>query len=231
VIRKIGPSVFFGTPFATLLNEMDVDTLIITGTTTSGCVRASAVATMFALSLAIPAAAQNAAFNLSRVHIDNFGMVNTNYYRGAQPDGRDYDDLAALGVKTVIDLTQGERSDEQRMVERAGMTFYRIPLTTTERPSESALQEFLSIVNDPARQPVYVHCHGGQHRTGVMTAVYRMTEDGWSADRAYAEMKQFNFEGFPGHPTLKNFVYDYSAQIDRTHLAANHPAVETVATK
>ena len=43
VIRKIGPSVFFGTPFATLLNEMDVDTLIITGTTTSGCVRATAV--------------------------------------------------------------------------------------------------------------------------------------------------------------------------------------------
>jgi maleamate amidohydrolase len=43
VLRKIGPSVFFGTPLATLLNEMDVDTLIITGTTTSGCVRASAV--------------------------------------------------------------------------------------------------------------------------------------------------------------------------------------------
>ena len=64
-----------------------------------------------------------------------------------------------------------------------------------------------------------------------MTAVYRMTEDGWSADRAYGEMKQFNFEGFPGHPTLKNFVYDYSGQIDHTHLAANHPAVETVATK
>jgi len=43
VLRKIGPSVFFGTPLASLLNEMDVDTLIITGTTTSGCVRASAV--------------------------------------------------------------------------------------------------------------------------------------------------------------------------------------------
>jgi len=43
VIRKIGPSVFFGTPLTTLLNEMDVDTVIITGTTTSGCVRATAV--------------------------------------------------------------------------------------------------------------------------------------------------------------------------------------------
>ena len=43
VIRKIGPSVFFGTPLTTLLNEMDVDTVIVTGTTTSGCVRATAV--------------------------------------------------------------------------------------------------------------------------------------------------------------------------------------------
>ena len=43
VLRKIGPSVFFGTPLTTLLNEMDVDTLIVTGTTTSGCVRATVV--------------------------------------------------------------------------------------------------------------------------------------------------------------------------------------------
>jgi nicotinamidase-related amidase len=43
VIRKVGPSVFFGTPLTTLLNELDVDTLIVTGTTTSGCVRATAV--------------------------------------------------------------------------------------------------------------------------------------------------------------------------------------------
>ena len=43
VLRKIGPSAFFGTPLITLLNEMDVDTLIVTGTTTSGCVRATVV--------------------------------------------------------------------------------------------------------------------------------------------------------------------------------------------
>ena len=30
----------------------------------------------------------------------------------------------------------------------------------------------LQIVNDPAQQPVFVHCVGGKHRTGVMTAAY-----------------------------------------------------------
>src|SRR5262249_46537968 len=123
---------------------------------------------------------------------------------------------AALGIKTVIDLTADGRDDEPAMVKSAGMKFYRIPLTTSERPSDIAVTQFLKLVNDPANQPVYVHCQGGRHRTGVMTAVYRMTQDGWNADRAYTEMKQYRFEGFPGHPALKRFVYDYYVQLDRS---------------
>jgi len=157
---------------------------------------------------AAPAAAATASA-LARVHIDNFGKVDDDYYRGAQPDGRDYEDLASLGVKTIIDLTRDGRRDEKAIVERAGMSFFRIPLTTSERPPDAAVKQFLSIVNDPARQPVYVHCQGGQHRTGVMTAVYRMTKYGWSEDKAYDEMKQYKFETFWGHPELRHFVHDY----------------------
>src|SRR5262249_44020318 len=145
---------------------------------------------------------------LARIRIKNFGRTNDNYFRGAQPDSRDYADLATLGIKTVIDLTRDGRSDEAGLVQRAGMQFYRIPLTTSERPSEAAVTRFLKLVNDPANWPVYVHCQGGRHRTGVMTAVYRMTNDRWSANQAYDEMKQYHFEGFPGHPVLKSFVYD-----------------------
>jgi maleamate amidohydrolase len=43
VIQKRGPSGFFGTPLVSYLNELDIDTVIVTGTTTSGCVRASVV--------------------------------------------------------------------------------------------------------------------------------------------------------------------------------------------
>ena len=91
------------------------------------------------------------------------------------------------------------------------MKFYRIPLTTWDRPVEAAVQQFLKLVNDPANQPVFVHCQGGRHRTGTMTAVYRITKDGWTADRAYAEMKQYGFETLIGHPVLKKFVYDFAA--------------------
>src|SRR5262249_54366466 len=159
--------------------------------------------------------------DLSKIRIKNFGQTSGAYYRGAQPESRDYSALAGIGVKSVIDLTRDGRTDEQGLVEHAGMKFYRIPLTTSERPSEAAIAQFLSIVNNPANQPVFVHCQGGRHRTGVMTAVYRMTNDGWDPNHAYEEMRQFHFEGFPAHPVLKQFVFDYYTKLDQTRQANN----------
>jgi len=43
VIPKRGASGFFGTSLIRDLNEMDIDTVLVTGTTTSGCVRATVV--------------------------------------------------------------------------------------------------------------------------------------------------------------------------------------------
>lgn len=174
-------------------------------------------------------AKSNAAANFSRIRIDNFGRINDNYYRGAQPEARDYADLAAGGIKTVIDLTRDGRDEERELVESAGMNFYRIPLTTTDRPSDAAVAQFLKLADDPANQPVYVHCQGGRHRTGVMTAVYRMMHDGWTADQAYVEMKQFRFEGLLSHPVLKNFVYDYYANYRR--IAVDRHVTEGAAAK
>jgi len=147
------------------------------------------------------------------VHIDNFGRIDANYYRGAQPEGRDYTDLAALGIKTVINLTSDDASaDEQGMVEHAGMKYLQIPMTTHAVPTIAQLAEFFKVVNDPASQPVYVHCVGGKHRTGVMTAAYRMTHDGWTSDKAFAEMKQFKFGMDMLHPEFKRFVYNYKPE-------------------
>lgn len=194
-------------------------------------VRRGASGLVVALLLSVAAAAKTSpAAKPAAIQINNFGKINDNYYRGAQPEDTDYRDLAGIGVKTVIDLTKDGEADEreQGLVERAGMKFHRIPLTTSDRPADAAVAEFLKLVTDPANQPVYVHCQGGRHRTGVMTAVYRMTQDGWTADHAYDEMKQFRFEGFPGHPVLKRFVYDYYSKLDQPLIARNPGLAEPV---
>lgn len=60
-IEKRKPSAFFGTPLMSYLTNMRADLLILTGTTTSGCVRATAVDAMsYDLKVTIP---ESAAFD------------------------------------------------------------------------------------------------------------------------------------------------------------------------
>ncbi len=43
VVHKQKPSAFFGTPLMSMLNQVHADSVLVTGTTTSGCVRASVI--------------------------------------------------------------------------------------------------------------------------------------------------------------------------------------------
>jgi protein tyrosine/serine phosphatase len=148
--------------------------------------------------------------DVSTITILKFGQVNANYYRGGEPKDGDYAALAALGIRTVIALRPAESNDQEaRLVEAAGMTFHRIAMHSEVAPTLEHVAEFLTIVSDPARQPVFVHCTGGKHRTGAMTAVYRMEHDGWTADRAYQEMKRYGFGPSRWHRELRDFVYRY----------------------
>ena len=159
------------------------------------------------------------------IHIDNFGQINARYYRGGQPVARDYADLAALGVKTIVNLTSDDaQADEPALAKQNGMQYFQIPMTTRQAPTASQLAEFIAIVENTANQPVYVHCVGGRHRTGVMTAVYRMTDDGWTADQAFAEMKKYQFGMDFLHPEFKKFVYEF-------HPADKTPAPAVLATQ
>ncbi len=152
---------------------------------------------------------------LSQCRIKNFGCVNENFYRGAQPKAQDYADLASMGVKTVIDLQREGSDEEQALVEEQGMKFYRIAMSDKSQPGGEQVDAFLKLVNDPANQPVFVHCAGGRHRTGAMSAIYRITHDAWTADRAFSEMKQYDFEHGAGHGALKHYVYDYYSRLDQ----------------
>lgn len=165
--------------------------------------------------LAILSGAQTAQGDKSsKTQIKNFGCINETFYRGAQPKERDYADLAAMGVKTVIDLQRNGKEGEQSLVEAQGMKFYRIPMSDSETPSAAHAELFLKLVNDPANQPVFVHCAGGRHRTGAMSAIYRITHDGWSADQAFLEMKRYDFDYGMGHGSLKRYVFAFYSQIE-----------------
>jgi tyrosine-protein phosphatase SIW14 len=173
------------------------------------------------------AGATPAAVATAAVRIDNFGRVNEHFYRGARPTEQDLADLAKFGVKTTIDLTNGDGdSNEQRLAEGAGLKFFKIAMNTRVVPTAEQIATFLKIVNDPDNQPVYVHCVGGRHRTGVMTAIYRMTQENWTAAQAFQEMKTYKFGADFLHPEFKKFVLAFKPALFGVPVLPSAPAVK-----
>ncbi len=173
---------------------------------------ASVLLAILALTV-ITQAQEDTSQNNSTVHIKNFGQMDERFYRGAQPKENDYKALAALGIKTVIDLQAEPKPYERDAVEALGMKYVNIPMIEKKYPTEEATKLFLKVANDPDTGKFYLHCAGGRHRTGAMGAVYRFQFYDWNFDQVYAEMKQFDFYTRFGHGAFKDFVKDYYEKI------------------
>lgn len=155
--------------------------------------------------------------------IKNFGQVNDNYFRGSQPNLAQLSALKAMGVKTIIDLRRDFVPEERQWAKELGLNYFNLPLKPQQPATKQQTKYFLQLANDPANAPVYVHCKGGRHRTGALTAVYRITHDGWTAEQAFAEMKKYDFDDglLGGPPKQKQFVFDFYKQHRQTGAAAN----------
>jgi protein tyrosine/serine phosphatase len=136
----------------------------------------------------------------------NVGRVAPGIFRGAQPKPEGYATLKGMGVKTVINLRT--RHGERKAVEAAGMRYVEIPMNAMKDVDPAAMRKALSVMTDPASQPVFVHCSLGKDRAGVVAAVYRMEIDGWSEAEAEAEMEAFGFQEV--FSQLKEFVRRYT---------------------
>ena len=167
----------------------------------------------------------------SKVQIKNFGQMDERFYRGAQPKEDDYKALAALGIKTVIDLTADPKPYEKAAVEALGMKYVNIPMIEKKYPTEEATKMFLKVANDPDTGKFYLHCAGGRHRTGAMGAVYRYQFYDWNFDQAYAEMKKFDFYTRWGHGAFKDFVKDYYEKMQIAKTASSSPVSSAAVTQ
>jgi protein tyrosine/serine phosphatase len=170
------------------------------------------------LALSATAVAQEA--QISNVNIKNFGQMDERFFRGGQPKEKQYQELADLGIKTVIDLRDDPKDYEKTSVEALGMRYVNIPMSDKDYPETAKIEEFLKLIDDPETGKFYVHCAGGRHRTGVMGAVYRFNHYGWDFEKVYAEMKKYDFYTRWGHGDMKKFVKDYAASFNGNKAAA-----------
>lgn len=158
--------------------------------------------------------------DFSSVKIKNFGQMDDRFFRGAQPKENQYEQLAALGIKTVIDLQQDPKAYEKANVEALGMKYINIPMSDKDYPESGKIDQFLKLVDDPETGKFFVHCAGGRHRTGVMGAVYRFNHYNWNFDQVYSEMKKYDFYTRWGHGDMKKFVQDYAVSFQNRSVTA-----------
>lgn len=70
------------------------------------------------------------------------------------------------------------------------------------------VDEFLKILDDESSYPVLLHCKAGLHRTGRLTAIYRMEYEGWSVGEAMRELRA-NGYGFVASSEADEFVVQF----------------------
>jgi hypothetical protein len=76
----------------------------------------------------------------------------------------------------------------------------------THRPQ--VIDDFLKLCDDPNNYPILVHCLAGLHRTGALTAVYRMEYEGWPVADAVRELRASGY-GDRKATTANDYIYEY----------------------
>lgn len=146
---------------------------------------------------------------VSAKNLPNFSKINDQLYRGGQPSQAGINELARLGIKTVIDLRDNDdrAKSEGQWAGAAGMRFINIPLSTLARPKDETIAAILADIMAAKDQPVFVHCKRGSDRTGTVIAVYRIVHDGWNGQQTMSEARQFGIGWWQFW--MKDFINDY----------------------
>jgi protein tyrosine/serine phosphatase len=177
--------------------------------------------TRLAVRLVAPAILFAAIASAQPAGVANFHKVNDNLYRGAQPTPEGFRSLAQMGVKTVLDLreTDSRSRAEKLAVEAAGMKSVNIPWQGTNVPANGDVAMALSLLNDPAAGPVFVHCRRGADRTGTIVAAYRIAHDKWSGEKALREAKDLGMAWYAGG--MKNYIRNYKPPVQNAATATS----------
>jgi|SRR5579872_418884 len=142
--------------------------------------------------------------------ISRFSSVNDHIYRGGQPGPKALEQLARLGVRTIIDLREGDHTaDEEKFVVAAGMRYVHVPMAGLSAPTDDQIAKVLALLGDSATGPVFVHCKRGADRTGTVVACYRIRHDHWDNQKALAEARKNGMSFF--ERGMQNYILHFGA--------------------
>lgn len=126
-------------------------------------------------------------------HGGNFHAVEPHQvYRSAQPSGEELRKAVAThGIKSVLNL-RGDNTgqpwydEEVRTVREIGIQHLDVRLSAYQVLSVQQMDEIIRLIHK-APKPLLIHCGSGADRTGLVSALYRLSR-GQPADLASQEL-------------------------------------------
>ena len=135
-------------------------------------------------------------------------------YRSEQPTALGMRNLEKLGIRTVINLRWF--NDDANEAKGTSLRTERVKMVTWDVDDKHVIA-VMRMLRDPANGPYLIHCQHGADRTGLMSAMYRVLEQGWTVDDAIAELQG---GGYGYHSMWSNILrYVRSADVERLRAA------------
>ena len=114
-------------------------------------------------------------------------------YRGGAPTAQGIRQLAQHGIKTIVDLRLEDpmgSQNEKSLAESLGMKEFLVPINQFLTPSDQEIGYIENqLLSNPSLRPIFVHCHYGEDRTGLVMALFRVFKQNpaWMPQQAYNE--------------------------------------------
>jgi len=141
--------------------------------------------------------------------VPNLHRISPTLYRSEQPNALGMKNLEKMGIRTVINLRYF--NDDEDEVEGTSLRTERTKILTW-RIGDKHVIDVMNMLKKTENGPFLIHCQHGADRTGLMTAMYRILEQGWSPDDA---LKELTDGGFGYHSMWTNIIrYVQSVDVD-----------------
>jgi protein-tyrosine phosphatase len=131
--------------------------------------------------------------------------------------------VARVKPKTIVsliddrELADPDKPQFKREIDTfhtGGIHVVRDPVPLGGWPDKDQIDQFLAVVQDPAQQPVLVHCAQGVRRTGMMIAAYQMSVLGYDKAKAKASVLTFGHSERTAND-VNRFIDAYDPQTRR----------------
>ena len=143
--------------------------------------------------------------------VSNLHRISPTLYRSEQPTALGMKNLEKLGIRTVINLRAF--NDDKNEVKGTSLRTERVKILTW-RIDDKHVIEVMRMLKKAENGPFLIHCQHGADRTGLMSAMYRVLEQGWTPEDALTELID---GGYGYHSMWKNIVR-YVRSVDAASL-------------